>query len=120
MILEQRWTEVEPEQYQRELAMVGDPERFADHDTAPNVGVVRPAGGGPEQLLELLQQERDSDPSEPLWSGVRTLEADNGAVRVEFADRYVPALLPVANSSVEVACHLYHEPAATEERSAAQ
>jgi peptide/nickel transport system ATP-binding protein len=109
MVLEQRWTSIEPEQYAAEERMVGDPERFAAVETERGVGVVRPAAGSPEQLLELLQQERDSHPDEPLWSAVRGMEADNGAVRIEFADRVVPRLLPVAGSAVEVACHLYHE-----------
>jgi peptide/nickel transport system ATP-binding protein len=109
MILEQRWTTVEPEQYQRELAQVGDPERFSDDDTRAG-GVIRPQSGSPEQLLELLQQERDAHPDEPLWKGVHGLEADNGAVRIDFAERRVPQLLPVTGSSVEVACHLYHDP----------
>jgi peptide/nickel transport system ATP-binding protein len=113
MILEQRWTTVEPEQYQRELAQVGDPERFSDDDTRTG-GIIRPQSGSPDQLLDLLQQERDSHPDEPLWKGVRGLEADNGAVRVDFAERYVPALLPVVGSSVEVACHLYHDPSASD------
>jgi hypothetical protein len=33
-----------------------------------------------------------------------------GAVRMEFVPRAVPRLLPVAGTSVEVSCHLYHEP----------
>jgi peptide/nickel transport system ATP-binding protein len=112
MVLEQRWTAVEPEQYQRELAQVGDPDRFADHDTDAGVGIIRPQSGRPEQLLEILQQERDTRPDEPLWSGVQSIEADNGAVRVGFTPRHVPALLPVTNADVSVACHLYHDPAA--------
>jgi hypothetical protein len=71
---------------------------------------VRPSGGRAGELLELLQQERDAHRDEPLWSGVRSMSADNGAVRVEFAHRVVPRLLPVAGSEVSVSCHLYHSP----------
>jgi peptide/nickel transport system ATP-binding protein len=110
MILEQRWTTVEPAQYLAEERLVGDPDRFAAVEREAGVAVVRPAAGTAAELLELLESERADHPQEPLWSGVRDMTADNGAVRIEFVERVVPRLLPVVGSAVEVACHLYHSP----------
>jgi hypothetical protein len=110
MILEQRWTAVPPDQYASEVKVVGDTSRFSTAEPEPGVGVIRPSSGNAEALLELLLQERDAHPDEPFWSGVRSLTADNGAVRVEFVERVVPRLLPVVGSQVSVACHHYHSP----------
>jgi peptide/nickel transport system ATP-binding protein len=110
MILEQRWTTVEPAQYLAEERLVGDPDRFAAVEREAGVAVVRPAAGTAAELLELLESERADHPEEPLWSGVRDMTADNGAVRIEFVERVVPRLLPVVGSAVEVACHHYHSP----------
>ena len=60
--------------------------------------------------MELLREVREADREAPLWAGVKDIRADNGAVRVQFAKRYEPALLPVRDSRVEVSCHLYHDP----------
>jgi hypothetical protein len=45
--------------------------------------------------------------------------ASNGReVRIEFVERAVPRLLPIAGSAVEVSCHLYHEPAPSKSQAA--
>lgn len=111
MVLEQRWTRVAPEQYATEARLVGDAERFNEPERTPGVGVLRPAAGSADELLALLEDERVSNPAEPLWHGVQGLASNGGEVRIEFAKRAVPRLLPVLNSAVEVSCHLYHEPA---------
>jgi peptide/nickel transport system ATP-binding protein len=107
MILEQRWTEVPPDQYADESAIAGD---LTIEEPAPQVALVKPGRGPAEDLLDLLEQERRRDPDEPLWTGVVGMGVDGGAVRMEFVPRAVPRLLPVAGTSVEVSCHLYHEP----------
>jgi peptide/nickel transport system ATP-binding protein len=110
MILEQRWTTVDPEQYAREERLAGDAARFNEPEPSPGVGIVRPAAGRAEELLAVLEDERDTHPEEPLWHGVRSMVADDRAVRIEFVERGVPRLLPVAGSSVSVSCHHYHDP----------
>ncbi|HZE50610.1 MAG TPA: hypothetical protein VE074_13665, partial [Jatrophihabitantaceae bacterium] len=110
MILEQRWTTVPSDQFAREAKVVGDPERFAAAETSPSEGVVRPASGSGPDLLELLEDQRSADPDDPLWSGVRQMRADGQEVRIEFAERVTPQLLPVVDSSVQVSCHLHHDP----------
>lgn len=110
MVLEQRWTDVDPEQYESESALVGPAEHFAAPEPQPGVALLRPGRGTAEDERELLEHMRS--PDEPLWSGVQDVRADNGKVRVEFAQRFDPALLPVENSAVSVACHHFHDPAA--------
>ncbi|MCU1658791.1 MAG: oligopeptide/dipeptide transporter, ATPase subunit [Pseudonocardiales bacterium] len=110
MILEQRWTTVDPEQYTAEVRLAGDAERFNAPEATPGVGVVHPAAGRAEELLAVLADERDTHPEEPLWRGVQAMAADDRAVRLEFVPRAVPQLLPIAGSDVSVSCHLYHEP----------
>ncbi len=113
MVLEQRWTAVDPDQYARESKLVGDPERFDLAEASPGEGVVRPAGGSAGELLDLLEQQQADDRDEPLWHGVQQMTADGSAVHIRFAERVAPRLLPVTGTDVEVSCHLHHDPSAS-------
>ncbi|HZC27688.1 MAG TPA: hypothetical protein VE287_11740, partial [Actinopolymorphaceae bacterium] len=108
-----RWTSVDADQYARESKLVGDPERFGAVEPSPNEGIVRPASGSAAELLDLLEQERDEKRDEPLWKGVQSMAADGNGVRIRFTERVEPRLLPVAGTTVEVACHLHHDPSAS-------
>jgi oligopeptide/dipeptide ABC transporter ATP-binding protein len=110
MVLEQRWTAVPAQQYAEEAELVGPEANFDESERETGVGRLRPGSGDAAAELALLEQERDANPSEPLWSGVRRMGVEDGSVRVEFAPRSVPRLLPVADAPVEVSCHLYHPP----------
>ncbi|PZS30354.1 MAG: ABC transporter ATP-binding protein [Pseudonocardiales bacterium] len=110
MVLEQRWTKVSPQQYGSEARLVGDAAHFNAPEPSPGIGVLRPASGTADELLALLDDERASNPNEPLWHGIEGMASNGRDVRIEFVPRAVPRLLPVAGSSVEVSCHLYHEP----------
>ena len=114
MVLEQRWTSVGEEDYARESALAGPATHFDEPERHPGVALLRPGHGTAEDETELLREMRAADPGEPLWSGVSELRADGGAVRVEFARRVEPALLPVAGTEVAVSCHRHHPPAASE------
>ena len=107
MIFEQRWTAVEPDQYARESALLGD---FDVTWESAYIALLRPAHGTTAELRALLEDERDAHPDEPLWSGVASLREAGAAVRIEFRTPAVPRLLPIAGTGVEVSCHLYHEP----------
>ncbi len=109
MILEQRWTTISPDQYAAESRLVGDPDAMVAGRTGDDI-VLRPASGGGDELLALLEDERRTRPDEPFWSGVNAVTADRGQVRIRFADRVVPALLPVTGTDVQVSCHLEHPP----------
>jgi oligopeptide/dipeptide ABC transporter ATP-binding protein len=110
MVLEQRWTAIAPEQCSAEERLVGGAERFFAPERPAGVGVLKPSGSA-DSVVALLDEERDANPDEPLWTGVRSVTVAGGDVRIEFAERAVPQLLPVAGSEVEVSCHLYHPPA---------
>ena len=38
------------------------------------------------------------------------MSAEGNAVRIRFADRVEPQLRPVPDSTVQVSCHLHHDP----------
>ncbi|MEP7178300.1 MAG: ABC transporter ATP-binding protein, partial [Pseudonocardiales bacterium] len=118
MVLEQRWTRVSPEQFASEARVVGDASLFNQPEPSPGVGALRPATGSADELLALLEDERASDPAEPLWHGVRGMASNGREVRMEFIERAVPRLLPVVGSAVEVSCHLYHKPVPAESEAA--
>jgi oligopeptide/dipeptide ABC transporter ATP-binding protein len=108
MILEQRWTTLTPEEYARESRLVGDPDALSARETELGRAVVRPASGSAQDLLDLLEAERDASPDEPFWHSVREMRTDGGTVAIRFVPRVVPQLLPIAGSAVEVSCHLHH------------
>jgi oligopeptide/dipeptide ABC transporter ATP-binding protein len=110
MVLEQRWTGVSAQQYAVEAELVGAEANFDEAEPETGVGLLRPGAGGAAAELALLEQERDANPSEPLWTGVSELREQDGRVRVQFVPRSVPELLPLADSPVQVSCHLYHPP----------
>jgi peptide/nickel transport system ATP-binding protein len=116
MVLEQRWTDVPAQQYAEEAELVGDEANFGDAERETGVGLLRPGSGGAEAELALLEQERDANPGEPLWTAVSGMRVQDGRVRVDFVPRAVPQLLPVEDTSVEVSCHIYHPPGGAPKR----
>ena len=113
MILEQRWTGVDAAQYAEESAMVGPVEQFDEVEAEEEVALLRPHSGAPVDEASLFTAMREEDPEEPFWKGVRDVRPDDHKVRIEFRRRVEPRLQPVPDSSVEVSCHLYHDPEAT-------
>ncbi|GAB2473468.1 ABC transporter ATP-binding protein [Jatrophihabitans fulvus] len=111
MVLEQRWTDVPAEQFETESGLVRDGAKFA---TATSGTGVQVHSSDPAKLLTVLQSERDTRPDEPLWTGVESMSAGHGGVELTLAERHDPALLPVEGSDVSVACHLYHDPRASD------
>ncbi|HEY2296540.1 MAG TPA: ABC transporter ATP-binding protein [Jatrophihabitans sp.] len=114
MVLEQRWTDVDADQYASESALVGPATNFDVPEPTTGVALLRLGHGAGEDEIELLNQVRSADTDEPLWTGVEDLRPENGKVRVQFAQRYAPELLPVEGSQVEVSCHRYHDPTSGE------
>jgi hypothetical protein len=110
MVLEQRWTTVDADQFATEAALVGPVEHFDIAEVDECTAVLPPGKGTPAEEVALLQETRAADESEPLWSGVSDVRAEDGKVRVEFRPRYEPHLLPVADSHVQVSCHRYNDP----------
>jgi peptide/nickel transport system ATP-binding protein len=113
MVLEQRWTKVDPDQYASESDLVGPATNFDVAEDAPSVALLQPGKGAAEDEAELLNTMRLRDTDEPLWSGVSDVRPSDGKVRVQFERRYEPSLLPVPDSDVSVSCHRYHAPSAS-------
>jgi oligopeptide/dipeptide ABC transporter ATP-binding protein len=110
MILEQRWTGIAAEQGIDEEHVVGGAERFATTERPTGTARVVPAGA-PNAVVAILDAERAATPDEPLWTGLQSATVAGDAVQLSFGDRFVPRLLPVADSNVEVSCHLFNPPA---------
>jgi peptide/nickel transport system ATP-binding protein len=110
MVLEQRWTAVDAQQFAAESDLVGPVEHFDVTESTPGDAAIKPGKGTPAEEVALLQEMRSADRDEPLWSGVTDVRAEEGQVRVQFAQRYEPQLLPVVDSAVQVSCHRYHDP----------
>lgn len=120
MVLEQRWTSLPPAQSAAEAALMRPGANFASPaSSVATSGASAGEPGGPAALvhssaapalLDVLENERAERPDDPLWTGVRNLSVDGRGVRVMFEPGTEPALLPVSDSDVSVACHLFHDP----------
>lgn len=96
--LERRWTQVDADTFERELAATGPlNEVTVDRHTA------RFGGGARRELLPLLQRLRDA--AHPITSGIDDVTTHGGDVVVTFRPGPAPALQPVAGRMV--ACHLH-------------
>jgi peptide/nickel transport system ATP-binding protein len=115
VLLEQHWTEVDPDVYQREQAVVGDLEHLDDPTLDARIGSGATAG----EVREVLDAARARSPEEPMWSGVQELVEEGDGLHVRFHDGVDPRLRPAGG--VEVACVLYPgEPERPEDSSAAE
>ncbi len=108
--LEARWARMEPERYEAERALVGDLGALDEPATRARLRPRSARSGG--ELLQLLERMRADEPDEPLWTGVRSLEASQEHVDVELHEPVEPRLL--AAGDVEVECHLYDDRALAE------
>jgi peptide/nickel transport system ATP-binding protein len=88
--------------YDAEEKVVGDLASLDEPSTTANLG----AGGGPA-VRGILDRMRAEDPTEPLWSGVMSVEDSGPGVTVHFEPAPPPALRRAGN--VDVACVLYPE-----------
>ncbi len=101
-LLEQRWTKVSEEQYERERALVEDP---VEMDDAGLVAKLADSRSGSGAAAALVDEMRADDPAEPLWRGVASIDPKPDGVEVAFNDPVDPGLLDAG--PVEVACHLH-------------
>ena len=107
MLLEDYWTTLPEEEFERERRLIGD----LDELHAPASQALLPAGQGRsgKDAAEVLERLRERDPDDPFWKGVASLETEPGGVRVRFHNGLVPRKLRVGNA--EVCCHLHDKTA---------
>ncbi|MGH2972279.1 MAG: ABC transporter ATP-binding protein [Gaiellaceae bacterium] len=109
-LLERRWAGLDEEGFEAERAAAGPVEALDD----PSTHLKWSAHGGATgaDLRGILDRARAADPAEPFWTGVRRMEATNGALEIDWSDPVEPRLLP--SGTVEVECHLYDDEALAE------
>jgi len=109
-LLETRWAHQEEAQYEAERALIDDLTVL----DAPSAEARLKAGQGHSaaDVVALLERAHEDDPSEPFWTGVRSMRADGGHVDVEWHEPVAPRPLPRAEVTVE--CHLYDDEALAE------
>jgi oligopeptide/dipeptide ABC transporter ATP-binding protein len=101
-ILDERWTNAGEEAYTTERGLFGDLEKLEVGHEA-----VVPAGSGrdPGELVKMLEEIRAEDPDEPLWKGVKNIQAEAHGVRVTFEPGIDPPLYETGGA--QAACLLY-------------
>jgi peptide/nickel transport system ATP-binding protein len=99
-LLEEHWTRRDPRTYEIERALVGDLDHLDTPSTTARIG-----SGPPEQVRALLEQIREENPSDPLWTGIADIDVGESHVVVQFHEGEDPALR--AAGGAEVACVLY-------------
>ena len=109
-LLERRWSQMKPEEYEAERATVGEFEALERDVQTVRIPTRGRARG--EDLLAVLEKIRQEDPDEPFWSGVKSMTAGEKHVDVEGWEPVEPRLLP--SGDVQVECHLYDEEALAE------
>ncbi|MGD0895578.1 MAG: ABC transporter ATP-binding protein [Acidimicrobiales bacterium] len=106
-LLEERWAQLGPEEFQRERAIIGG----LDGLDAPSALALLPCASGrsPAEVAALLEVHRAASREDPFWRGVVATEERAAGVAVRFHEGVDPVLGPVGDDTppVEVACHLY-------------
>jgi oligopeptide/dipeptide ABC transporter ATP-binding protein len=106
-LLEARWAELPPDDYQRERRVLGDLDSLA----YPALRARIPASSGHTgaDVARVVKAQQDEHPDEPLWRGVAATSSDSGGLTVEFHQYADPVLQTVGDGTepTDVACHLY-------------
>jgi peptide/nickel transport system ATP-binding protein len=100
-LVEEHWMRAETA-YDEEQQVIGDLEHLDDPSTTATFGA-----GGSSAVRAILDRMKAEDPSEPLWSGVTSIEDAGSGVAVHFEPAPAPALRRAGG--VQVACVLYPE-----------
>jgi peptide/nickel transport system ATP-binding protein len=100
-LIEEHWLRADAA-YDEERTVIGD----LDHLDTPSTSVTFGTGGS-AQVRAILERMKAEDTTEPLWSGVTSIEDSGSGVTVHFEPAPSPALRRAGG--VEVACVLYPE-----------
>jgi peptide/nickel transport system ATP-binding protein len=99
VLLEEHWMRADAA-YDEEQQVIGDLEHLDEPSTSVTFGT-----GGSGAVHAILDRMRAEDPSEPLWSGVTSIQDSGSGVTVQFEPAPPPALRRAGG--VSVACVLY-------------
>jgi len=106
VVLEERWTTVGIDVYDRESALFPVVDSIITTD-----GVALLRTPKPSDAVETLRTIQTENPDEPFFKGLVGMAVAPGGVRLEFNEAHRPVLLPIVRTSgpsaVSVACHLY-------------
>lgn len=101
-LVEEHWTRVSVEQYERESAVLGDLSRLG---ATSQSGEIVAKSGTPAAVRAVLDGIREATAAEPLWRGVESVETT--ATGVEFRFAPAPDVRLRRAGGVEVACVQY-------------
>ncbi len=101
-LLEARWAGMAEADHQAERALVGQPEIPDGPEETSTLHAAPGASGA--QLLQLLEKIRETDLSEPFWTGVKAMRAEGEHVAIDWHTAVTPRLHDAGR--VQAACHL--------------
>jgi oligopeptide/dipeptide ABC transporter ATP-binding protein len=106
VVLEERWTTVDVEVFERESALFPDLGALVTTDGRCVIKSSQPA-----EAIAALETVRRDNPAEPFFSGLIEMSLVPSGVELEFAEARRPVLLPIEAATggvpASVACHLY-------------
>jgi peptide/nickel transport system ATP-binding protein len=106
-LLEEHWARMDPEEFERERALVGELDELEVISETATVPAGERSSG--EQVAELLEHIESQRADARIWTGVREVRAVEGGAVVQFHEGIEPRHL--ADDGVEVECHLYDDEA---------
>jgi oligopeptide/dipeptide ABC transporter ATP-binding protein len=106
-LLEEHWARMDPEEFERERALVGELDELDEISETATVPAGERSSAG--RVAELLEHIQSQNPDARIWKGVREIRAAEGGAVVQFHEGIEPRHL--SDDGVEVECHLYDEEA---------
>jgi peptide/nickel transport system ATP-binding protein len=94
--------------FDEEQQVIGDLDQLDTPSTSATLGT-----GGSAEVRAILDRMKAEDPTEPLWSGVTSIEDSGSGVTVHFEPAPAPPLRRAGG--VDVACVLYPDTGASDE-----
>lgn len=102
-LLERRWTQPGEQAFERERTIIADLDVLEQSGPA---AVLKPGRGHTgRDVAELLERARADVPTDPFWSGVRSIDLQPETVIVHFEDGVKPGIRRAGEA--DVACVLY-------------
>lgn len=108
-MLEARWAELSPEEFQHESRLMGNLTGLARPSRVARV--LASSGHTGADIAKVLQAHREEHADEPMWRGVAATSADRAGCTLEFLPHSEPVLRAVSGGHelTQVACHLYRD-----------